>query len=203
MVGGGNSGQASNPVAVAGDSAAKPTQSPKEVYLAMLDREIASLKTFTGAEYHESKEGIQLEAVLFGAWAATVNESKTHSLSAGEREKVEEMKRRVSAIQVRELPKLRAAWVTFVRDAVWKHNVEVQQGGESGRTLRLSASMFALTSNRRQIQGVVGEQARLLRFQRIEYRWYDETNDHASYTLETPADGAVRRLVGHGFAPAD
>ncbi|HEX8450957.1 MAG TPA: hypothetical protein VF647_02605 [Longimicrobium sp.] len=38
---------------------------------------------------------------------------------------------------------------------------------------------------------------------RLEYRWYPGADRYTSYEIESPADGAVRRITDSGFAAAD
>jgi hypothetical protein len=197
--GGTSSASLTDSVAVTSSASVEGTGT-KDAYIAMLDRELASLKTFTGDEYRGSKDAIQLELVLFGAWAETLNKAKEHDLSPAEKEKVARFRRGVSAIQERELPRMRAAWVKLVRDAMWEHNMDVRAGGETGRTLRLTSAIFASNSNIKQVQETVREQAMLLRFRRIEYRWYKGADEYTYFTMDPPADGAVRRITEYGFA---
>jgi hypothetical protein len=84
--------------------------------------------------------------------------------------------------------------------AVWEHDVLVTTGGEANRTLRLTSVMFASNSNIAQIQRTVHDPLELLRFKRVEYRWYRGADEYTYYRVETPTDRAVRLITNTGWS---
>jgi hypothetical protein len=204
--GSGSSTGASGASPVISGVSAPPAQTPEERkadYVAQLDRELASLRDgFDGSKYRGDKDAINMGIILFGAWAKLIGEASTHALSASETAKVNELRRLVVRIQVRELPLLRANWAKVVGEAMWEHDMTVTTGGEGSRTLRMTAGMFASNSNIKQTQEALHDQLHLLRFKRAEYRWYRGADDYQYYQLETPSDNAVQEITASGWASA-
>ncbi|HEX6748485.1 MAG TPA: hypothetical protein VF092_14400 [Longimicrobium sp.] len=159
-----------------------------------------SLRTFDGSKYRSTKDEIQIEVVLFGAWANLVHEASEYTLTASERARVNQLRERVAQVQAREFPRMRAAWARILANAMWEHDMIVSSGGEANRTLRLTSVIFASNSNIAEIQRTVHEQLNLLRFKRVEYRWYRGADEYTYYSVETPADRAVREITSSGWA---
>lgn len=181
----------------------KTPENSKAKYMEQVERELNSLKTFDGSAFRETKEAVQMGPVLFGVWAMLLDKAKEHELSAGEKARVADLRRGVAAIQARELPLMRAAWGKILREALWKHNLEVRVGGQANRTLRLTAGIFSSNGNIKQIHETLREQALLLRFRRVEYRWYNGQDEYTYFTVESPPDGAIRLITENGLVPAD
>lgn len=182
-------------------SVAYPPPAPTNAqYLEQVDRELESLRTFDGSKYRSTKDEIQIEVVLFGAWANLVHEASEYTLTASERARVNQLRERVAQVQAREFPRMRAAWARILANAMWEHDMIVSSGGEANRTLRLTSVIFASNSNIAEIQRTVHEQLNLLRFKRVEYRWYRGADEYTYYSVETPADRAVREITSSGWA---
>jgi len=179
--------------------AAAPPQTKAE-YVQQVDRELESLKTFDGGKYRSSKDEILIETALFGAWAQLIRAADGYSLTLSERSRVLRLKQRVSQVQIREFPRMRAAWTRILADAVWEHDMTVTAGGEANRTLRLTSVVFASNGNIAEIQRTVHDPLELLRFKRVEYRWYRGADEYTYYRVETPPDGAVRQISGNGWS---
>jgi hypothetical protein len=190
---------ASSPSASASPVDSSPAQTQAE-YVQQIDRELTSLTNFDGSTYRESKDAIMLEAALFGAWAKILQQAENYTLSQSERTRVNRFKDRVSEIQAREFPRMRAAWGRILATAVWEHDVLVTTGGEANRTLRLTSVMFASNSNIAEIQRTVHDPLELLRFKRVEYRWYRGADEYTYYRVETPTDRAVRLITNTGWS---
>lgn len=176
------------------------TAQTKAEYVQQVDREIASLTNFDGSAYRSNKDAIMLEAALFGAWAEIIHKADRYTLTSAERARVSRFKTRASEIQAREFPRMRAAWGRVLADALWEHDVIVSTGGVANRTLRLTAAFFASNGNIAQIQQIVHDPLDLLRFKRVEYRWYRGADEYTYYRVETPPDRAVRLITGTGWS---
>jgi hypothetical protein len=191
------------------DSAAArkgPPKTPEQAkadYLGRIDRELKGIATFDGTKYRETREGIQIGAALFGAWGGMIEEARQHTLSEAENARVAELRRKMSAVQVRELPRMRAAWAKMLGEAMWEHDMTVTAGGTANRTLRLTAAVFASNRNIKQINDTLWEHASLLRFKRLEYRWYKGAEDYQYFTVEGPSDGEVSSITAGDAAESD
>lgn len=175
------------------------TQTQAE-YVQQVDRELASLTNFDGSTYRSNKDAVLLEAALFGAWAKIVSEADAYTLSPSQRMRVNRLKTGVAEIQAREFPRMRAAWGRILANALWEHDVRVSTGGEANRTLRLTSVLFASNGNIAEIQRTVHDPLDLLRFKRVEYRWYRGADEYTYYRVETPPDRAVRLITDTGWS---
>lgn len=180
-------------------TAATSSTLTKDDYLAQLDREIASIRTFDGSKYRGDKDAINMEVILFSVWAKVIADSTSYSLSPIEKKKARELRRLVSQTQIREFPRMRAAWARVVGAAMWEHDVTITSHGEGARTIRLTAAMFASNGNIKQVQQSLQEQFGLLRFRRAEYRWFRGADEYTYYSIEGPRDGEVRQITTSGW----
>jgi hypothetical protein len=183
-----------------------PPKSPEQAkadYLGRIDRELKGIATFDGSKYRETREGIQIGAALFGAWGTMIEEAKQHNLSEAEKARVSELRRKMSAVQVRELPRMRAAWAKMLNEAMWEADMTVSAGGTSNRTLRLTAAVFAANRNIKQINDTLWAHASLLRFRRLEYRWYRNAEDYQYFTIEGPSDSEVQSITAGEAGESD
>jgi hypothetical protein len=179
-----------------------PEQS-KAAYMVQIERELVSVRDgFDGSTYRGSTDAVNMEVVLFGTWGKVIGEARSHALTESEKAKVTELRGLISQIQIREFPRMRAAWAEKMRTAMWEHDVSFTTGGTASRTIRLSASIFASNANIQQVQQGISEQLTLLRFRRVEYRWYRGADDYQYYTLQPPPDGAVREITSAGWSAA-
>ena len=111
------------------NNATNPNEDVKktdEQLMEQLKREIESLdKGIDFSKYKESVESIQIELVLFSAWAINIDEA---SKSENQEIKLlgEKLKSKVQKVQITEFPKLRKAYGKIVDKKLWEQNIEVE-----------------------------------------------------------------------------
>jgi len=165
-----------------------------EQFITQLKREIESLDKgvdFTG--YKESIDAIQMELVLFSAWAINIDEA-----SKSENQEIkslgEKLKSRVEKIQVAEFPKLRKAYGKIVDKKLWEQNIEVETLGNSSKTIQFTGAIFANNKNKQDTQETLSELLNLLRFKKVNYKWYEYDDEYTYYELDTAKDSEIRKL---------
>lgn len=165
-----------------------------EQLIAQLKREIESLDKgvdFTG--YKESLDAIQMELVLFSAWAINIDEA-----SKSENQEIkslgEKLKGKVEKIQLSEFPKLRKAYGKIVDKKLWEQNIEVETIGNTSKTIQFTGAIFASNKNKQDTQETLSELLNLLRFKKVNYKWYEYDDEYTYYELDTPKDNAIMRI---------
>ena len=171
--------------------AAKETEEKRiSDFKEQLQKEIDGIENFNGDEYRSDVTKIQGEVFMFSLWAAL---SKNAS-----QESDEEIKnlgtilaQKVSQLQVREFPLLRKAWADLMKTQLWVNDVDVEIYGTANNTLELTGYYFASNSNVQQIQLTIADMLKLLRFDRVNYKWYAYDSSYPYYTIESLKDSEI------------
>lgn len=176
----------------ADEEKAKEDQAAKEI-IERLEKEVASLNAFDGSEYYKSVTSLQVEVALFVAWARILEESKNNK-NADVQRLSRNMEQKVRSIQLREFPKMRKAYGVLVDELLWEQNIDVKVFGSSNGTLELVGAIFASNKNIKDVQVMISDIAKMLRFDRINYRWY-AYSDYTYYTIESLPDSEVSTKI--------
>jgi hypothetical protein len=167
----------------------EPEKSAEEKLKERLERELSSealtkgLKTDT---YRGSVEALQMELVLFGMWASIIQEGEA---SNDENKKLASaIRKKVTAIQVAEFPKLRKAYVDIVANKLWEENITVTVQGNGNNIINFTGGLFANNKNIKQMQETINEVVKMFRFKQIRYRWFKGADEYTYYDLEVPKD---------------
>lgn len=156
-----------------------------------LQREINSIeKGIDFSQYKESVESIQLEVALFLVWGNKINEA----LSSENKEINElgnRLKAKVEKIQKDEYPKLRKAYGKIVAKNLWVENIEVEVFGNNSKTIQFTSGIFANNKNKQETQNTLSEILNLLRFNRVNYKWYKYDDEYTYYELNTLKDNEI------------
>lgn len=177
------------------DSIARVAKQKEELssFLAQLNREIESIKTFDGSKYRDEVTSLQIEIALFATWAKLVTEAESHpekeanSLGGN-------LKSRVIILQKSEFPKMRKAYAEISRGKLWENNIKVSAKGTGYTTLEFIGAVFANNKNKQDFQNALNEMMSLLRFQRINYKWYEYDDNYTYYTMNSNKDGDLVTL---------
>lgn len=156
-----------------------------------LEREISSIdKGIDFSSYKESIESIQLELVLFQVWAKKINEAKS-SNNNDIKELGEKLETKVKKIQVSEFPKLRKAYGKIVAKKLWVENIEVEVFGNNSKTIQFTGGIFANNKNKQETQETLSEMLNLLRFKKVNYKWYKYDDEYTYYELDSKNDNEI------------
>jgi hypothetical protein len=158
---------------------------------AQLEREISSIdKGIDFTSYKESIESIQLELVLFKVWARNINDA-INSDNNDIKELGKKLETKVQKIQVSEFPKLRKAYGEIVAKKLWVENIEVEVFGNNSKTIQFTGGIFANNKNKQETQEALTEILNLLRFKKVNYKWYQYDDEYTYYELDTKRDNEI------------
>ena len=170
----------------------EPEKSAEEKLKERLERELSSealtkgLKTDT---YRGSVEALQMELVLFGMWASIIQEGEA---SNDENKKLASaIRKKVTAIQVAEFPKLRKAYVDIVANKLWEENITVTVQGNGNNIINFTGGIFVNNKNIKQMQETIYDIVKMFRFKQIRYRWFKGADEYTYYDLEVPKDNEL------------
>jgi hypothetical protein len=177
------------------DSIAIVEKEKKEIgdFMAQLNREIESFKTFDGSKYRSEISSIQIEVALFATWANIIKKAESHS----DKEIIrlgKTLKTKVINLQKTEFPRLRKAYGEILKGKLWAENIKVTTKGTGHTTLEFVGGLFASNKNKQDTQQTLSEMLHLLKFKRTNYKWYDYDDEYTYYSMETKADGELVNL---------
>lgn len=172
------------------DSIARVEKERKELedFKSQLEREIESIKTFDGSTYRNDVSSIQIEIALFATWAKIIKDAEKHENK--EINKLgKSLKWKVVSLQKSEFPKLRKNYGEILKQKLWAENIKVKTKGTGYSTLEFEGGIFANNKNKQDTQQTLSEILNLLKFKRVNYKWYEYDDEYTYYTLKTGQDG--------------
>ena len=160
--------------------------------ITQLESELNSIKSFDGSKYQDI-DGIKMELALLQAWIILVNDSEVHA--SGEVQKLSSsLKSELIKTQKKEYPLMRSRFSTYLDKTLWEDDIDVAASGSNKTTLTLTGGTFASNANIKEYQTTLYEILTLLRFKRIQYKWYEYDDTYTYYTLEVPTDAELIKL---------
>lgn len=153
-----------------------------------LEREIEGIKTFDNSKYRGSVDKLQLELIIFGAWAHTINMAEGRNdpeLTA----LATKLRKAVTALQKKEYPLMRADYSQIVGKTVWEHNIYTKVGGKGNGYIEFTGSAFADNGNIKAAYEAAGDMFKLLRFSQARYKWSKYDSEYQYFTIDSPKDG--------------
>lgn len=158
-----------------------------------LIQEIKGVQTFNGSEYRNEVTSIQIEMALFVVWADLAEEAIDHTDS--EINKLgDKLNSKLIHLQRRELPMLRKAYGDILKKKLWTEDIEVHTKGSSHSTIEFTGGLFASNKNIQATQETLREMFTLLRFRRVNYKWYKYDDEYTYYSLNPESDGTIVKL---------
>jgi hypothetical protein len=159
-----------------------------------IQRELDALKKpFDNSIYRGSKEVLMMETVLFGLWANMIEEHKNNP-DPGVKSMVNELKRKVSQLQVKEFPLMRKEYVGIIGKVIWENNVEVTVSGAGNKTIEFTGALFANNKNVTEAEQAIRDALKLFRFTRANYKWFKYDDEYTYYKIESESDSAVVKI---------
>lgn len=111
---------------------------------------------------------------------------------ADENEKVRKaaliLKKKMPAFRVKTMPFLRRQWAAAADSKLWERDVDVRVYGKSGTTLELIGGLFAANANIKAVQERIQDAVYLLRFKRVNYKWYSGASEYEYFEIKSPPD---------------
>jgi hypothetical protein len=151
-----------------------------------LNKELLSIKDFDGSSYADI-DGIKVELALFQTWITLCNESENHA--SKEVQKLgNQLRKELQKLQAKEYPKMRGRMCSYLDTKLWEDNIDVAVSGSGKTILTFTGGIFANNANIKEYQTTLNETFTLLRFKRIQYKWYEYDDTYTYYTLEVSKD---------------
>jgi hypothetical protein len=139
------------------------------------------------SNYRDEIQSIQMEIILFGAWAKNIEEAK--SSDNDEIKKLgEKLEIKVKNIQIKEFPILRKSYCKAIYQKLWIENIETSILGKGNKTIQFTGGIFANNKNKQETQNTLSDILRQFRFKRVNYKWYEYDDDFTYYEIDTPND---------------
>ncbi len=155
-------------------------------------KELNDIDGFDGSDFN-TIEKLKVELALFQSWSNLIKEG----VNSDDRKLMKlsnDLKFKVERLQVNEFPKMRLRFATVLKKELWTDNIEVAIGGSANTTLTFIGGTFANNANKQEYQSSLSEIFNLLRFKRINYKWYKYDDEYTYYTLTTSPDKALLEL---------
>jgi len=157
-----------------------------------LVKELNDIDGFDGSDFN-TIEKLKVELALFQSWSNLIKEG----VNSDDRKLMKlsnDLKFKVERLQVNEFPKMRLRFATVLKKELWTDNIEVSIGGSANTTLTFTGGTFTNNANKQEYQSSLSEIFNLLRFKRINYKWYKFDDEYTYYTLTTSPDKALLEL---------
>lgn len=90
--------------------------------------------------------------------------------------------------QIKQYPVLRKKWVGYVKDAMWKNDIEVGVSGKASTVITFTGGTFAANQNKADAQAAINNALHTLRFKQARYKWYSGDEEYTYYTMNSPGD---------------
>lgn len=177
------------------DSTNNTEQKPKRSLKDQLETELKSFRTkpFDGSGYRESIESLQLEIALFGVWSNYIREAET-SEDAKVKQLGKQLAYQVKLVQIKEFPKMRKAYHQILHQKLWSEDIEVTISGYNFTVIEFTGGTFASNKNKLQMQTVINDILKMLRFKRVNYKFTKYDSEYSYYTIESPNDNVIKTL---------
>lgn len=153
-----------------------------------LERELKSFdEGIDFSKYRGSVENIQIELVLFGAWAKNIAEGE-----ASDDQEIQalakKLKSKVTRTQAKEFPLMRKDYAKVVAAKMWENDIDVSSSGSGHTRINFTGGIFAANKNKQEFQNQLHEILTMLRFQQARYMWYKGQGEYTYWDIKPLKD---------------
>jgi hypothetical protein len=131
-----------------------------------------------------------LAVAVYKAQALIIDQGK-RSEDPESQELAKELERKVSVSQKKNFPILRKAFARLMKDKLWEHDIDVNVSGTNNSVLTFTGGIFAANKNIKDVQQMIWDQMEMLRFKRVNYKWYKYDDEYTYYNVESAKDAEV------------
>lgn len=103
-----------------------------------------------------------------------------------------ELSKIVSNMFVKSLPMLRKNYVKLIGDSMWENNIKVTSAGSSYKTLTFIGNIFTDNKNKSDFQKLQSDFLHKLRFERVNYKWFESEEGYTYYKIDSPKDSDIQ-----------
>ena len=129
----------------------------------------------------EMKSDVE-ELENFGYVSRKYRDSKDKKVIA----KSKELAQKAKSLQIKFFPVIRKNYVAMHKHKMWENNIDIRQNGST--TLELSGGIFANNKNIQDTYEMTREALELMRFKRLNFRWYKGADEYTYYNINGPKD---------------
>jgi len=155
-----------------------------------LEKEISSVSSFDNSNFRGNIDNLIMEVVLFKAWAIQIQEAKSDKnneiVSLGQ-----QLEDKVVQLQKKEFPLMRKEYEKLTSSILWEHDVDVKVSGQYNQIIELVGALFAANKNIKDTHLTIIEMLELLRFDRVNYKWYKYDSEYTYYDIDSVEDGVL------------
>lgn len=157
-----------------------------------LNRELEWVRNFDGSGFRWSTESIIIESAMFWGYGWVVDEfindpnSEVKNLAT-------QLKSEVSALQIKEYPRMRKAYIDILDEKLWTSNIDVIAKWSDNWTIEFVGAIFANNQNKKDTADAYIEVLKSLRFDQINFKWY-EYDDITYFKIESLWDSEVVKI---------
>lgn len=158
-----------------------------------LNKEIESINNFNWDTYKESIDNLTMEVILFWAYAIIIDEyinDKNDEI----KKIAKQLETKVSQLQSKEFPKMRKAYVDLVDRKMWEHNIDVYSKWSYNWTIEFVWWTFVNNKNKLDFYMTIKDMLVLLRFDRVNFKWYEYDDEYTYWTIDSNADSKVVKI---------
>lgn len=158
--------------------------------LERINKELDWAKNYNASSWYDSVVWIQINIALFHAYASIIEE---YSASQDPEIKIAigNLRSEVTKLQIREFPKLRKAYAKIMWETLWTSNIEVITRWSDNWTIELVWGMFADNQNKLDVYTTLKDMLVMLRFNRINMKWYEYDDDYTYWDIESKNDNEI------------
>lgn len=160
-------------------------QNEENIFKIKMEKDISDLKNYKALD-RDSVIGITAEIGIFSVYADDLNKAKQSS-NDDIKKLGTDAEVLLKKVQVREFPIIRKKYVDVIKGKLWENNVDVYAIGTGNSTLSLVGGIFANNKNIVEMHNSIQAMTELLRFKKVEYKWYSGDNGYY-YTNDKAKD---------------
>ncbi len=158
--------------------------------LERINKEISWIKNYDASSWYDSVVWIQINVALFNAYASIIEEYSTNQ-NPEIKTAISNLRNEVTKLQVREFPKLRKAYAKIIWETLWTSNIEVVTKWWDNWTIELVWGKLANNQNKLDVYTTLKEMLVMLRFNRINMKWYEYDDDYTYWDIESKNDNEI------------
>ncbi len=154
--------------------------------IARLKKEINWIKNSQWVNY-DSVLTIQIQLALFSAYSKIIDEYKNNN-NTEIITLVKQLESELKKYQNREFPKLRKAYWKISNNLLWQSNIDVYIKWSDSWTIELVWWLLANNKNKLDMYSSMKDMLVLLRFTRINMKWYEYDDTYTYWDIESQND---------------
>lgn len=175
------------------ESKAEGTDPAKATEIPLSERIQKNIDSFSNIDEYQTKEtviDVQMQLVLFSAWAEMVVSGK-ESPDEKAKELAIELEKKASDLQKKFFPLLRKDYAAIMDKTLWENDIDVEVSKTGNNRVTFTGAIFAANKNKKEFLDQVEADLVSLRFKEVKFKWFEMDDDTEYFTFDTPSDQAV------------